>query len=74
MHFSETETIEILIVLGCGDKSRTQLQVCHLFNDKIRVIKIEKKFHDHDHVSDLLKTGHPNIDEVHQLDIKIDRT
>lgn len=25
---SETRRIEILIVIGCGDKTRTQLQVC----------------------------------------------
>ncbi|KAJ8937891.1 hypothetical protein NQ318_021714 [Aromia moschata] len=34
MSLLDTQRIEILILLGCGDKTRTQKQVCEIFNTK----------------------------------------
>ncbi|KAJ8963233.1 hypothetical protein NQ318_018699 [Aromia moschata] len=33
-HLSEREIIEILIMIGYGDRARTQFEVCRLFNNK----------------------------------------
>ncbi|KAJ8914787.1 hypothetical protein NQ315_014529 [Exocentrus adspersus] len=34
MVLSERQRIEILILLGCGDKMRSQAELCALFNAK----------------------------------------
>ncbi|KAJ8941697.1 hypothetical protein NQ318_023663 [Aromia moschata] len=33
-HLTVTQRIEILIFIGCGNKTRTQQEVCNLFNAK----------------------------------------
>lgn len=78
---SERERIEILIMVGYGDRSRRQEEVCQLFNDKYpernpitqsTVSKIEKKFREFGHVRDLQKRGRPAINEDVRLDILLD--
>ncbi|KAJ8959172.1 hypothetical protein NQ318_022433 [Aromia moschata] len=59
--------IEILIFIGCGNKTRTQQEVCNLFNAKYPdnpitqsiVSKIEYKFRETGDVEDLPKSGVP---------------
>lgn len=77
-HLSEKQRIDILIMIGCGDRTRTQTEVCEMFNNKYpdrpisqaTVSRVERKFHEVGHVRDIPKAG-PNvrIDEGTQLDI-----
>ncbi|KAJ8960459.1 hypothetical protein NQ318_013743 [Aromia moschata] len=67
-----TQRIEILIFIGCGNKIRTQQELCNLFNAKYpdnpitqsTVSKIESKFRETGDVKDLPKSGHTKIDIV----------
>lgn len=77
MKLTETERIEILILIGCGDKTRTQKEVCTLFNNKYpnrepitqsTVSKIENKFRETGHVKDLPKGSRKQISENKKLD------
>ncbi|GFG40862.1 hypothetical protein Cfor_02480, partial [Coptotermes formosanus] len=51
-HLTVTQRIEILILIGCGNMTRTQQEVCDLFNEKYpdrpisqsTVSKVESKF------------------------------
>ncbi|KAJ8923943.1 hypothetical protein NQ315_006719 [Exocentrus adspersus] len=64
MVLSERQRIEILILLGCGDKIRSQAEVCALFNAKYpenqisqgTVSKILHKFEEH--ALELLENPH----------------
>lgn len=73
---SEKQRIEILMMIGYGDRVRTQNEVCELFNNKYperpitqsAVSKIEKKFRDLGHVRDVTK-GRPSVSDNKALDI-----
>jgi len=78
MRLTETERIEVLMMIGFGDRSRTHREVCVLFNEthpdltpisQSTVTRIENKFRDLGHVRDKPKTGRPlALDENRQLD------
>ncbi|KAJ8954135.1 hypothetical protein NQ318_005729 [Aromia moschata] len=81
MSLSDTQRIEILILLGCGDKTRTQKQVCDIFNTKYpdrrisqsTVSRIENKFREFGNVTDIPKSGRKRIlDDEQKLDILLD--
>ena len=73
---TEKERIEILIMLGCGDKRRSQTEVCTLFNNKYpdknitqsAVSKIETKFWEDGNVRDRPRLGRPKV----PLDTRLD--
>ena len=78
MRLTEKERIEILIMLGTGDKTRTQQQVCNLFNNKYpnrepisqgTVSKIEKKWRNIGIVKDIRRSGRPRVSDEKKLDI-----
>lgn len=64
-HLSERQRTEILMMLGYGERRRTQTEVCNLFNNlypefhitQSTVSKIWHKFQDTGSVKDLPKTG-----------------
>ena len=65
---SETQRIEILIILGYGDRMRNLQEVCNIFNDKYpkrnpitksTVSKINKKFRETGTVKDAARSGRP---------------
>ncbi|KAJ8955583.1 hypothetical protein NQ318_001413 [Aromia moschata] len=65
MSLSDTQRIEILILLGCGDKTRTQKQST--------VSRIENKFREFGNVTDIPKSGRKRIlDDEQKLDILLD--
>lgn len=74
---SETQRIEILIMIGCGDRIRTQHEVCQMFNAKYpdtqisqsAVSRVERKFRESGHVRDLPKSGRPSISENKKLNV-----
>ncbi|KAJ8945579.1 hypothetical protein NQ318_010436 [Aromia moschata] len=76
-HLTVTQIIEILIFIGCGNKTRTQQEVCNLFNAKYpdntiiqsTVSKIESKFRETGDVKDLPKSGRPKITQDKKIDI-----
>ncbi|KAJ8920491.1 hypothetical protein NQ315_005360 [Exocentrus adspersus] len=81
MVLSERQRIEILILLGCGDKIRSQADVCALFNAKYpknqisqeTVSKIFHKFDVHGIVHDLPRTGQARaLNEEKKLDIALE--
>ncbi|KAJ8948249.1 hypothetical protein NQ318_013237 [Aromia moschata] len=81
MSLSDIQRIEILILLGCGDKTRTQKQVCEIFNTKYpdrrisqsTVSRIENKFREFGNVTDIPKSGRKRIlDDKQKLDILLD--
>ena len=65
----ERQRIEVLILLGCGDKIRSQSEVCTLFNARYpdnqisqgTVSKIFHKFDEHGTVKDLPRNGRPRV-------------
>ncbi|KAJ8963249.1 hypothetical protein NQ318_018715 [Aromia moschata] len=66
---------------GCGDKTRTQKQVCEIFNTKYpdrcisqsTVSRIENKFREFGNVTDIPKFGRKRIlDDERKLDILLD--
>ncbi|XP_057658360.1 uncharacterized protein LOC130895195 [Diorhabda carinulata] len=78
MRLTETQRIEVLIMIGYGNRTRTQQEVCELFNQKYpdrtpisqsTVSKIEKKFREIGHIRDAPKSGRPSISEETQLDV-----
>ncbi|KAJ8940413.1 hypothetical protein NQ318_009342 [Aromia moschata] len=78
---SERERIEILIMIGYGDKARTQLEVCRLFNNKYpnrepitqsTVSKIEQKFLEVGHAIDRPRTGRPPVQEDVKLNLLLE--
>ncbi|KAJ8941598.1 hypothetical protein NQ318_012944 [Aromia moschata] len=67
--------------LGCGDKTRTQKQVCEIFNTKYpdrhisqsTVSRIKNKFREFGNVTDIPKSGRKRIlDDEQKLDILLD--
>lgn len=76
-HLNETQRVEILIFIGYGDKTRTQEEVCNLFNAKYperpitrsTVSKIERKFRETGQVKDRVRPGRPKINDNTKLDI-----
>ncbi|KAJ8935366.1 hypothetical protein NQ318_012936, partial [Aromia moschata] len=64
----DTQRIQILILLGCGDKTRTQKQVCERFNTKYpdrrisqsTVSRIENKFREFGNVTYIPKSDNPH--------------
>ncbi|KAJ8944282.1 hypothetical protein NQ318_009659 [Aromia moschata] len=76
-HLTVTQRLEILIFIGCGNKIRTQQEVCNLFNAKYpdnpitqsTVSKMESKFRETGDVKDLLKSGRPKITQNKKIDI-----
>ena len=80
MVLSERQRIEVLILLGCGDKIRSQSEVCTLFNAKYpdnqisqgTVSKIFHKFDEHGTVKDLPRNGRPRVlGDDEKLDIAL---
>lgn len=77
VHLSETQRIEILILLGCGDKTRSQDEVRTLFNAKYpnqhisqsTISKIAKKFRETGSVKNIQNGGRPKINDNTKLDI-----
>ncbi|KAJ8938356.1 hypothetical protein NQ318_000148, partial [Aromia moschata] len=71
--------IEILIFIGCGNKTRTQQEVCNLFNAKYpdnpitqsTVSNIESKFRETGDVKDLPQSGRPKITQDKKIDIML---
>ena len=74
---SEMQRIEILMMIGYGDRMRTQIEVCQLFNHKYpdqqisqsTVSRVEQKFRNVGHVRDLPRSGRPNHSEETRLNI-----
>ncbi|KAJ8947591.1 hypothetical protein NQ318_010103 [Aromia moschata] len=65
MSLSDTQRIEILILLGCGDKTRTQKQST--------VNRIENKFREFGNVTHIPKSRRKRIlDYEQKLDILLD--
>ncbi|KAJ8951608.1 hypothetical protein NQ318_012278 [Aromia moschata] len=60
----------------CGDKTRTQKQVCEIFNNKnsqSTVSRIENKFREFGNATDIPKSGRKRIlDDEQKLDILFD--
>ena len=76
MHLSEKERIKVLMMIGFGDRVRTQQEVCNLFNashlyrppiTRSTVIKIKSKFVEHVHVRDLPKGRPAKVSEDSKL-------
>ncbi|KAJ8945669.1 hypothetical protein NQ318_012387 [Aromia moschata] len=82
-HLTVTQRIEILLFIGCGNKTRTQQEVCNLFNatcpdnpiTQSTVSKIESKFRETGDIKvvlplkDLSKPGRPKITRDKKIDI-----
>lgn len=75
-YLSESLRIEILILIGQGDRSRTQAEVAGIFREKYpnlppisqgTISKIESRFREHGHVRDLPRQRQPKINE----DVKV---
>ncbi|KAJ8932570.1 hypothetical protein NQ318_007619 [Aromia moschata] len=70
MSLSDTQRTEILILLGYGDKTRTQKQVCEIFSTKYSdhrisqstVSRIENKFREFGNATDIPKSAHILLD------------
>ncbi|KAJ8933498.1 hypothetical protein NQ318_000315 [Aromia moschata] len=64
MSLLDTQRIEILILLGCGNNTRTQKQICEILNTKYpnrrisqsMVSRIENKFREFGNVTDIPKS------------------
>lgn len=78
MSLSEKDRIEILMMVGYGDRRRSTNEVCELFNhihpdrtplSQSTVCKILRKYEEHGHVKNLPKSGRPKVDENVQLDV-----
>lgn len=73
MFLTENQRIEILMMIGFGDRMRTQQEVCTLFNlmhpdnepiSQSTVSKIERKYREFGHVRDKPRSGRPQIDQI----------
>ncbi|KAJ8961110.1 hypothetical protein NQ318_008787 [Aromia moschata] len=72
MSLSDTQRIEILILLGCGDKTRMQKQPDRRIS-QYTVSRIENKFREFGNVADVPKSGRKRIlDDEQKLDILLD--
>jgi hypothetical protein len=68
--FSETERIEILMMVDYGDRQRLHQDVCHLFNnvhpERIPIVQspvseLVRKFRETGNVKDIPRSGHPKL-------------
>ncbi|KAJ8950614.1 hypothetical protein NQ318_010813 [Aromia moschata] len=75
------EALQSINLDGCVDKTRTQQQVCEIFNTKYpdrrisqsTVSRIENKFREFGNVTDIPKSGRKHIlDDEQKLDILLD--
>ncbi|KAJ8953821.1 hypothetical protein NQ318_006671 [Aromia moschata] len=75
------KTKVILIMIGYGDRARTQLEVCRLFNTKYpnrepitqsTGSKIEQKFLEMGHARDRPRTGRPPVQEDVKLNVLLE--
>lgn len=77
MSLSETQRIDVLILIGVGDKTRTHSEVCRIFNDKYpdrhisqsTVSRVEQKFRQLGTVKDLPKYGRSKLNDEKKLDV-----
>lgn len=78
---TERERIEILMMIGYGDRARSQVEVCRLFNNKYpnrepitqsTVSKIEQKFLEVGHARDRPRTGRPPVQEDVRLNFLLE--
>lgn len=78
MGLSERERIEILMMIGYGDRRRSKVEVCELFNaahpnrqpiTRSTVCKIHLKYEEYGNVKDLPKTGRPKVDDETKLNV-----
>lgn len=78
MRLSEIERIEILMMVGYGDRKRSTFEVCELFNNvhqerapisRSTVSKIVLKFTETGSVRDRLKSGRPKICDETKLNV-----
>lgn len=78
MRLTESERIEILMMIGIGDRMRSQQEVCRLFHEmhpdrepisQSTVSRIEQKYRELGHVRDAPKPGRRKINENIQEDI-----
>lgn len=83
MRLTETQRIEILIMLGCGEKTRTHNEVRIMFNNKYpnrepvsqsTISRIEAKWRETGTVKDLGKPGRPGVPNDKKLDILVSLT
>lgn len=81
VQLSEKQRIEVLMMIGYGDRVRSHQEVCQLFREKYpdqpisqsTVSRIEKKFREHGVVKNLLKSGRPKkLNEDTQLDVVLE--
>lgn len=76
-HLTITQRIEILIYLGCENLTRSQQEVCDMFNAKYpnrpitqsTVSKIKNKFRETGDIKNISTGGRPKISENQQLNI-----
>lgn len=75
---SERERIEILCIIGYGDRTRTQAETAELFNEihpdrppisQSVVSRVEAKFREFGHVRDQPRSGRPSVSENDQLNV-----
>lgn len=75
---TERERIEIIQMIGFGERMRTQQEVVELFNEthpgrrpisQSMVSNIESKYHNFGHVRDLPKSGRPSKSEEDQVNV-----
>ncbi|KAJ8950323.1 hypothetical protein NQ318_021183 [Aromia moschata] len=78
MPLNERDRIEILMMIGVGDRMRTQQEVCRLFHEmhpdrepvsQSTVSRIERKYRELGHVRDAPRQGRPKINENVQQDV-----
>lgn len=81
MYLLEKERIEVLMMIGFGDRVRSQEEVCNLFNEnhpdrpaitRSTVSKIESKFRRYGHVRDLPKGRPPRVSEETVLNVLLE--
>lgn len=81
MQLLERERIEVLMMIGFGDRVRSQEEVCNLFNEnhpdrppitRSTVSKIESKFRRYGHVRDLPKGRPPRVSEETVLNVLLE--
>lgn len=79
-YLSEQKKIEILMMIGYGDRIRSQDEVVNMFNAKYPedpitqscVSKVLRKFEENGHVRDRPRSGRPAINNDERLDILLE--
>jgi transposase len=81
VHLSESERIEILMMVGYGDRLRSHQETCELFNQehanrppiaRSTVSKIVAKFSETGSVRDLPRQGRPLISDETKLNVLLE--